>query len=94
MAYGHYVRLILSLRKDLVLYSIENWLGYFKMSDIFILGGQKAENLKKTKWVIFCGTPCMIPFRAIFYYIVQPYMWLDYGCFCSHFGQLQISGEF
>ena len=30
------------------------------MSDILILGGQKVEKFKKTKWVMFCGTPCTL----------------------------------
>ena len=30
------------------------------MSLLLTLGGQKAKKLKKTKWGVFCGTPCML----------------------------------
>ena len=49
-----------TLKKLLRFFSIENWLGYFKMSNFLILGGWKADKLKKTQWVMFCGTPCTI----------------------------------
>ena len=38
------------------------------MSDILILGGQKVEKSKKTKWVMFCGTPCRKK-KYFFYYL-------------------------
>ena len=43
------------------------------MSDILILGGQKVEKFKETKWVMFCGTPCImrLPIRQ-FVHDVRP----------------------
>ena len=55
----NYLSDLSSVGNNIVHFLEENWLGYLKMSLLLILGDQKAEKFKKTKWGVFCGTPCI-----------------------------------
>ena len=54
----NYLSDLSSVGNNIVHFLKENWLGYLKMSLLLTLGGQKAKKLKRTKWGVFCGTPC------------------------------------
>ena len=54
----NYLSDLSSVWNNIVHFLEENWLGYLKMSLLLVLGGQKAGKFKKTKWCVFCGTPC------------------------------------
>ena len=61
------------------------------MSTISILDYQEDDNLQKTKWGVFCGTPCInLLFRG--FKVKSTYFVLRDTCFC-HMKKTGVWGE-
>ena len=72
----NYLSDLSSVGHNVVYFLKENLLGYLKLSLLLTLGGKKAKKLKKTKWVVFCGTPCTIEPRW------KRFVWFIFVCLC------------